>query len=302
MNLTQAEAALEIFVSIIIPVYNEPAGLQKCLSQAVSQDYPQRLYEIIVVDNGSTDNTVSVAQAYEGVTLCSETAWKGSPYSARNRGIETAQGAVFAFVDANCYPSESWLREGIATLSEQQADLVGGDVQFYFSEPVTSAQLLDALTNIRMKESVLERGVAKTANLFVRRTVFDTIGLFPEGARSGEDVRWTGKAVQYGYKLAFSERALVWKAARPFRALVKKQWRVAKAQPAIWQSQGRKVSLWHVALQAIIPPSRRTLSKTVQERGEPFISHYARIWLLQYFIKALMRFGNCYAMIQRKLS
>ena len=87
-------------------------------------------------------------------------------------------------------------------------------MEFRFAaERPSVAELFDAMTNIRMREAIVFRKVAKTANLLVRRAVFEAIGPFPEGLRSGGDIRWTRQATAAGYQLVFCEAAMVNKAA-----------------------------------------------------------------------------------------
>src|SRR5690606_18254440 len=93
-------------------------------------------------------------------------------------------------------------------------------------------EIIDATINIKMKEAI-ERGVAKTASLFVRREVIETIGVFPEGIRSGGDVLWTGKATDKGYILLYEPNSVVYKQARPLVELIKKQFRVGKGKSKI---------------------------------------------------------------------
>jgi len=153
------------------------------------------------------------------------------------------------------------------------------------------------LTNIRMRESV-EKKKAKTANLFVRREVFETIGLFPEGVRSGGDVRWTRRAVDEGYVLCFCQGARVWKAARPLRALLKKQWRVAKGQPAIWKREGRGIGLGKVFLLAFLPFGFAKVKKRAEESDYLEVQgRTAALWGAHCVVNFIMRVGQGYTLL-----
>jgi len=202
------------FVSVIIPVFNDAADLQLTLTALEQQTYPHERFEIIVVDNRSTDGSVDVAQHFPNTRLLCEYHYPSSPYSARNRGLEVAKGEVIVLLEATCVPVPDWLSEAIKTSAQKQVDLVGGRVEFRFAaERPSVAELFDAMTNIRMREAIVFRKVAKTANLLVRRAVFEAIGPFPEGLRSGGDIRWTRQATAAGYQLVFCEAAMVNKAA-----------------------------------------------------------------------------------------
>lgn len=224
------------YVSIIIPVFNNLDGLERALSAVRAQTYPAASFEIIIVDNGSLTSPKHIAESY-GARFCEERQYLHSPYSARNRGLEVAVGEVIVLLDTTCSPVAGWLEHGIAAL-QAGGDLVGGNVVFDVDDKSTLGEMYDSLINIKMKESVLKRRVAKTTNLFVKRKVFDDVGWFPEGLRSGGDVRWTAKAVRKGFKISFSEDAKAIMTTRRLGKLVSKQYRVSKGMPGIWKEQG----------------------------------------------------------------
>ena len=229
------------FVSVIVPVYNDPDGISRCLSALTDQTYPDDRYEVFAVDNGSTDNTRAVVREFETVELLVEDEIQGS-YAARNRGLEAATGEVIGFTDADCTPDPEWIAAGVATLEQQAADLVGGRVVFEFSDRKTAAERFDASVNMRNDKSVQD-GVAKTANVFVRRRVVEDIGPFPQHLPSGGDVHWTGAATDAGYTLVYGEDAIVRHPSRKFTELLRKQYRVGKGQIQIWRLDDRSAVL-----------------------------------------------------------
>jgi len=129
-------------------------------------------------------------------------------------------------VVAVCRPSPNWLSAGVNALRESNASLVGGAVEFCFSERRTGAEYIDAISNMRNKKSIRERGVAKTANLFVIRSVFEHIGLFPQDLVSGGDLYYTAKATAAGYRISYAPEAKVEHPTRFFKDLLKKEFRV----------------------------------------------------------------------------
>ncbi len=227
------------FVSVIVPVYNDPAGIRRCLTALTEQTYPDDRYEVLAVDNGSTDNTPEVIREFEGVELLVEDEIQGS-YAARNCGIEAAAGEIFAFTDADCTPDPEWIAAGVETLDREAADLVGGRVVFEFSDEKTAAERFDASVNMRNDQSVQD-GVAKTANVIVRREVVEDIGPFPQHLVSGGDVHWIRAATDAGYKLVYSADVIVRHPSRQLRELLRKQYRVGKGQIQIWRLDGRSV-------------------------------------------------------------
>lgn len=279
----------------MIPVYNNEDYIRSTLSAISAQSYPRGKYDVIVVDNGSTDQSVDVARSFDRVTVLRETEYLSSPYSARNRGIEAASGSLIALLDATCVPVSSWLEEGVKYVSEPSVDFAAGHVEFTFSDPPTAGELLDSMTNIRMQDSVQKRGVAKTANLFVPRKLFETIGLFPEGIRSGGDVQWTGRASRQGYTVGFCEKAVVRKPARKLSALLKKKWRVGRGKSNIHKKGRSKV--YNIA-RAFKPPSflslRKSIDSTEYQRPKNLNINISmvRLWFCKYLLRVIGRISR----------
>jgi len=254
------------FVSIIVPVYNDPKGIGACVRALLNQTYPPENYEILVVNNASTDDTAKVVESF-GVTALSESDIQGS-YAARNTGVLHAKGNILAFTDADCLPVSDWLIQGVTALERHEADLLSGHVRFLYSDRRTGAELWDSITNMQIEENIAERNITKTANLFVRKRVFDEIGLFPEELKSGGDVIWTGRATSKGKKLIYHASAEVAHPARRIKELFAKQVRVGKGQPAIWMENGD--SALQVAariLRGLIPIRPRTVKRILLSKG-----------------------------------
>lgn len=293
-----------IEASIVIPVYNDAERLKKTLDALALQAQNRETVEVFVVDNGSDDGSDEIAKKYSFVTLLREVKNLGSPYSARNRGIEKAKGDVIVLLDSKCTPSEQWLSAGLTDLKRLNADLIGGCVRFELDSPVTTAKLYDSIVNVQMKQAIEERGVAMGGNLFIRRKVFDTIGFFPEGIRSGGDLDWTYKATSNNFVLKYSTNAIVYYPARSGKKLFKKQWRVAQAHPEIWKKQGKKINLLYlIALLGatiILFPFINKLDKKLK-KSERKLSRLQRfrLYTFHYLISLTMKVGSIYGYIKR---
>ncbi|VEP18899.1 Glycosyltransferase AglE [Hyella patelloides LEGE 07179] len=242
------------FVSVIIPVFNDSERLKKCLLALEKQIYPKSLFEIIVVDNNSSENIEIVTSQFSQVRLIVEK--NPGSYSARNRGIALAKGQILAFIDSDCLPVEQWIASGVEALKSETIDLVGGDVVFTFSSYKSFAEVYDSVTNMQIENNIKNRKVSKTANLFVKKNVFDAVGLFPSHLKSGGDVIWTKKATKANFNLVYSPEAKVFHPARKLLPLLKKQYRVGKGQVEIWLEQND--SSWKIfrkIINGIKPPS-----------------------------------------------
>jgi glycosyltransferase involved in cell wall biosynthesis len=225
-----------IKVSVIIPVFNNPDGLKKVLESLVEQDFPKDQYEIIVADNCSTDESLDVAHEYtENYPDLVKYVIEGkiqSSYAARNKGIIIAKGEILAFTDSDCDPVECWLREGCKSFKENNASMVAGEIEFTFknSEP-NIWEYFDAATKLNQKSYVENAGFGATANLFVRKLMFDKYGLFLSQLKSGGDYEFGRRLTQSGELLLFTEKALVYHPARScFRSKFSKSKRIAEGQ------------------------------------------------------------------------
>jgi glycosyltransferase AglE len=279
-------------VTVVVPVFNMPARAKLCIEALLAQTYPRDSYDIIIVDNGSQDTTVSVIQQYP-VTLLIEDRIQ-SPYAARNKGIQHADSEIIALTDATCIPSAHWLESGIRAMQNSSSDLVAGKITFSFSSPDNIAEMFDSIGNVEVKNNVEIRGVGKGPNLFVHRRVFEKIGLFPGHQRSGGDVLWTGKATRAGFKMVYAPEAEVFYPARKLWPLLKKQLRVGKGQPSIWLERGDSKSriFWRILL-GFRPPRPSTIRTMIQERGTPDMEHrFVQLWLVAWLATAATNLGR----------
>jgi len=227
MSKEAMESSEYPFLSVIIPVYNDNAGLKKLLPTLMQQSYPQDKYEVIVVDNGSNQDVSEVTQHF-GVKLLTENDIQSS-YPARNKGIQHARGEVFVFIDSDCRAVDDWLYEGIKKMQQAGSDLVGGNVVFSFSDKKAPAEYYDAIYHFQF-EDMIKRGTCGGGNTFVKRSVFDSIGMFPQNVKSGGDVFFTKKATVSGFKLVYAPKAIVYHPTRGFWPLARKMFRLARGK------------------------------------------------------------------------
>jgi glycosyltransferase AglE len=268
-------------VSVIVPVYQGERHIGDCIRSVLAQDYPSGRFEVIVVDNGSTDASVATARAFDRVRVLIESETRSS-YAARNRGIRNASGEILAFLDSDCVAEPNWLRNAVHALNEQAAELIGGCVVFDYGPHPTGAELYDSMTNMQIERNVQERGIAKTANLVVRRRAFDQVGEFPGSMASGGDVAWTSHATRSGLNLIYSAEARVHHPARRLGALMKKQFRVGRGQPRAWMLQGRsRLGFLRSIARTIRPTMRPQRIRNELERlgVQPRSSTVARTWV-----------------------
>lgn len=214
------------FVSVIIPVYNDAHRLQQCLQALYVQTYPSSRYEVVVVDNGSTEDIATVARSFPNVVMTQE-AKRGS-FQARNQGLTVARGDIVAFTDTDCVPSAEWLTAGVQLLSDTA--IAAGRIAFTFkgSKP-SAAELLDSQFYLQQETYVRQEQYGATANLFVWREVFTTIGGFNTQLPNLGDKEWCQRAYQAGFSIRYCATAIVEHPARQLSALLAKARRQTRA-------------------------------------------------------------------------
>jgi GT2 family glycosyltransferase len=207
---SEARPTDPLTISIIVPVHNAGRTLAACLDSlaALLADTPS--HEIIVVDNGSTDDSRDIALRYPCARLVSEPT-KGAGF-ARNAGARHARGDILAFTDADCVVSPDWLVRVPSVLREAQIAAAGGKIKSL--PPKNDIQDWIASRKILEQEGALDclvRPFVQTANAFFRRADFDAIGGFDCSFSYGEDVDLSWRIVDaVGGRLAFIPEALVY--------------------------------------------------------------------------------------------
>lgn len=197
------------FVSVIVPVFNGEETIRTCVESLLELDYPRDRFEVVVVDNRSTDRTRAVLREYP-ITLLEETETQSS-YAARNLGIRRSRGDVLAFTDADCVVEHGWLRAIVRAIAPADVGGVAGAIEAYGSDsPIEQYQAHRALRAERAyNHKVLP--FAQTANAAYRRSVFDRIGLFNPGIIFGGDLDLSWRMQrELGLRLVFEPLAFVW--------------------------------------------------------------------------------------------
>lgn len=209
-------------VSVIIPVYNDPIRLRRCLNNLLGQTY--KTFEVIVVDNGSDrfEDIQAVVEAYPWKLLFVEPT-PGS-YAARNAGIAHARGDILAFTDADCLPVADWLARGVAQMkAHPRCGLIGGCIQIHTQNKQHPVELYESVMALSQQKFVEQDHFAATANMFTRPDVFEEVGLFDTALKSSGDVEWGRRVFTAGYAQIYAEDVRISHPARQTFAQLAKQ-------------------------------------------------------------------------------
>jgi glycosyltransferase involved in cell wall biosynthesis len=207
LNHNQLRNGLKPQVSVVVCAHNATSTIEECLRSLSRLKYPN--YEIIVVDDGSTDGTGSISVTYGARLVGVE---HGGLSRARNAGIKAAKGSIVAFIDADAYADPDWLTFAVATLEERNAAAVGGPNL----SPATDgfvAQCVDCSpgnpTHVLIDDTRAEH--IPGCNMIFRKEALEAIGLFDVTHRAaGDDVDVCWKLLARQLTIAFSPAAVVW--------------------------------------------------------------------------------------------
>jgi glycosyltransferase involved in cell wall biosynthesis len=212
-------------ISVIIPFRNALRHLPTLAHALKRQTLDRAAYEVIWVDDGSTDGSNLWVQEslVPGWRLLLHSEPRGS-YAARNTGLRVVMSENVAFTDVDCRPNDDWLERGLAALGSSAR--VGGRIHVEVSDCPSTAELVDAGRFLRQHRYV-EEGFAATANLFVQRQVFAAVGEFDECLTSGGDHEFGWRCEQAGIAIRYAEDVVVNHPARTtLRQLLGKAGRV----------------------------------------------------------------------------
>jgi len=188
-------------VSIVIPVYNEERYLSDCLESVFHLDYPSNNFEVIIVDNGSTDSSVEIASKFNTQVLIKIGVKVGA---VRNYGAMKSSGDIIVFLDSDCLVEKSWLKDGVQLITQDQYHAVGG--LFLLRE---SPSWIEKNWILRSSRSYVYQKTFIGACIFITKETFNSVGGFNEDLNAGEDCYLTNQLLMKGYKIKIDPKLSV---------------------------------------------------------------------------------------------
>jgi glycosyltransferase involved in cell wall biosynthesis len=208
--------------TVIIPTFEDWAGLQANLDCLGHQSVAPEIFEVIVANNNlSAEVPPSLRLPVNARVI--HVAKPGS-YAARNAALREARADVLFFTDSDCEPDSRWIEAGLAAMAKLGPyGRVAGEVEIFpKGGNWTSVEIYDRVRWMRQEEFVT-MGWCITANLVTRRAAFDLAGPFTEDRFSGGDREWNIRATELGAEIVFSADTLIRHPARAsFADLAKK--------------------------------------------------------------------------------
>ena len=284
-------------VSVIIPVYNDPDGIQTTLHSLVTHSSHQ--YEIIPVDNNSTDITGEVisdfADKYPNlIRPCKEDDIQSS-YAARNTGIKYASGDVILFLDADMWVPKTWIKDIVTIIESNSYDYLGSNVDIVTSDQPNIWERYEQAFSFPVETYLKNKHFAPTCALAVRREVFEEVGLFDERLESGGDEEFGQRVHRAGFKQGYAENITAYHPARDsWDALYSKALRIGRGQA----QKNKYYSDTPHPLHPInfFPPSPLRLRRRFSGI-DVSIQSLAGFYLLEYVLKITQAYGAIHEML-----
>lgn len=213
-------------VSVVVAAYNAGATLDDCLTSLSASDYPN--FEVIVIDDGSTDRTAEIADAHARVDhrIKVEHVPNNGLSVARNLGLAAATGDIVAYTDSDCRVDPDWLHYIVLKLMNSDVVGVGGPNLVPPDDGVIARAVGYSPGNpahIMLSDEIAEH--IPGCNMAFWKWVLDDVGGFqPVYTRAGDDVDMCWRLQARGYRIGFAPAALVWHHRRnSLRAYVRQQ-------------------------------------------------------------------------------
>ena len=195
-------------VSVIIPVYNAERTIKNCLNSVVSLNYPKKYFEIIIVNNNSTDKTADILHEFQDSIKVLDEKQRGAS-AARNRGITASKFDLIAFTDSDCIVDVNWLSEIISPLDKDNVGVAGGRILAW--NPVNYIEKYGEIIHDHEKSiNYFKPQYAITMNWASRKSVLLDAGLFNISLTRCQDVDMSFKIIQSGYDIIYNPDALVY--------------------------------------------------------------------------------------------
>lgn len=196
------------FVSVIVAARNEESRIQACVESILKNDYPN--FELIVIDNHSTDSTLEILQSIDDDRLRVLSNKEGFKKESLELAIAKSKGTVLLFTDADCIVPSRWIKGMMSPFAEKKADFVLGPVAIKKHQTILSQfQAIDMMAMMGITAGGLKNQstyLANGANIAFLKSSFEKIGGYPaKHIKSGDDTMLIHEAVRQNYRLVFNK-------------------------------------------------------------------------------------------------
>ena len=240
-------------VSIVVPTLNSGATINECLRSILELHYPKKLLEVIVIDGGSTDDTMEIAKGHPIKVIYSQL----NPPAAYNLVLKDIQNPIIGLVDSDAKVEKQWLRKLVKLLDDPKVAGASGTVDTWNKDKLVPRVIgYELISRYRRLPDTVER--VATMNLLLKKKIVMEIGGFDEALPTQYDTDIGARLAEAGYRIAFDAEAMCYHFHRPtLKAFFKQQykygqntWKLYFKHPKL--ARGDKITDWWMNIQPIL--------------------------------------------------
>jgi len=283
-------------ISVIIPVYNDPSGIETTLQSVCEQTDSD--YEVIPVDNNSNDTTQDIIETFEqefpDVVNKQEETEIQSSYAARNKGIQHATGDILVFIDSDMWVDSTWIYDVRQSLQNTDCDYLGWDIELVAeTDDKTKSSLVfyEETVSFSVRKYLEKNNFTPTCGLAVRKCVIEAVGDFDERLISGGDKEFGHRVHRAGFEQCYTDKITSYHPVR-------KTWSEKKNQ-AIRIGRGHtQLYLSHPEMNVVHPlhPFQYLPPNPFQVRNQQHtncsIFFFVKLYLIAWMLKLIESFGS----------
>lgn len=287
---------MSVEISVIIPVYNDYFGLETTLGCLQKQSMDRDKFEIIVANDGGDERIKNICKKYSANVI--NIIPNQGAYKARNTAIGISKSENLAFTDSDIVIEPDWLVNGLEAL--ENAQYVVGPVKVIEKPNMKVFERYEYYTAFDMQKYFEAFGFGGAGNLFVKKAVFETVGMFDERLRSGGDGEFGRRVfISKRVKQSFEKNILVYHPLRTYEDMINKVKRVSKGIAIINRLRPEslhprmKPSILKSIYLILIPPNIFKAKYNSDDK-------YLNIFLFHWYYKALNGFYSIIWIIRYK--
>jgi glycosyltransferase involved in cell wall biosynthesis len=239
-----------IRLSVIIPTLNEEKMIGQCLESLAESCFPSDRFEIILVDNGSTDHTLEIARSFSARLRLTILQRPGVNISGlRNLGAAAAKGEVLAFLDADCSIPANWMEKATLHLASGDAGIIGGDYEI----PQNSRWVARVWFGVAYAPKEGEVTFVPSGNMLMKSSTFMQIGGFNEAIKTSEDCELCFRAREAGFSVRLIREIAVthWSTPQSLLEFYRREvWHGTHVAKVFFQNVRAMTNFWAVAFAA----------------------------------------------------
>jgi glycosyltransferase involved in cell wall biosynthesis len=251
---------MELFISLIIPVYNRPDEIEELL-QSLEKQTTKKPFEVVIIEDGSTEKAADVVNRFsEKLDVSYFYKQNSGPGDSRNYGMKKAKGNYFVILDSDCILPPQYMDTVIMSLRENYVDCFGGPDAAHQSFTPLQKAINYAMTSflttggIRGHKKAVNKFQPRSFNMGISKKAFEKTGGFGK-IHPGEDPDLTIRLWNKGFETRLIENAFVYHKRRiSWKKFYQQVHKFGLTRPILnkWHPQTQKITYWFPSFFVII--------------------------------------------------